>query len=309
MKWEKLGMIFSCEEYNILFAKSPQVLEFDDFVRVYFSSCESDNDKYISSVCYVDYKKDFSEIVNKSFFNVMDRGRLGCYDEHGIFPFSPFRFDNRIIAYLSGWTRRVSVSCDSGIGIAESFNGGNTFVRLGNGPILTSSLDEPFLVIDAFVRYFNNSFHMWYIFGTRWVQSDQGVAERIYKIAHAVSNDGINWKRDGKQIIFSNFLEECQALPCVFEKGGIFHMYFCYRHAFNFRSDKNFAYKIGYAFSEDLTNWTRDDALGGMMLSDQGWDSEMMCYPNVCTINNQTFMLYNGNHFGKYGFGLAKLIE
>ena len=34
----------------------------------------------------------------------------------------------------------------------------------------------------------------------------------------------------------------------------------------------------------------------------------MMCYPNVFECDDDIYMLYNGNEFGKYGFGLAKLI-
>ena len=33
----------------------------------------------------------------------------------------------------------------------------------------------------------------------------------------------------------------------------------------------------------------------------------MQCYPNVFEMDNEIYMLYNGNAFGKYGFGLAKL--
>jgi hypothetical protein len=33
----------------------------------------------------------------------------------------------------------------------------------------------------------------------------------------------------------------------------------------------------------------------------------MMCYPNVFQLENQIYMLYNGNTFGKTGFGLAIL--
>ena len=34
------------------------------------------------------------------------------------------------------------------------------------------------------------------------------------------------------------------------------------------------------------------------------WDSEMMCYPHIFTANEKVFLLYNGNEFGKFGFGV-----
>jgi len=305
MEWQKSGMIFSTEEYS----KSPQTVVFDDFVRIYFSACRIDGSKLVSYVKYADFSKDFSAILSLSQNTVLGDGKLGCYDEHGVFPFSPLQTDGRLLAYISGWTRRVSVSCDSGIGIAESFDNGNTFVRLGDGPVLSSSLHEPFLVIDGFVKKYDNQFHMWYIFGTDWRMGTEGAEpDRTYKIGHAVSEDGINWNKEGRQIISDKFESECQALPTVLKIGQKYHMYFCYRHTFDFRTNKEKSYRLGYAYSDDLVNWERRDDLAGITVSEEGWDSEMMCYPNLCQVGDNVFLLYNGNHFGKYGFGIAKLL-
>ena len=75
---------------------------------------------------------------------------------------------------------------------------GTTFTRLGNGPILTASLYEPFLVIDGFVRNFIDTFYMFYVFGNKW-SANTPVPERVYKIAYACSEDGIAWAKDGKK--------------------------------------------------------------------------------------------------------------
>ena len=309
MNWQKLGMIFSTEEHGLLYAKSPQAVVFDDFVRIYFSTCRTDGQKLVSYVKFADYTKDFSAMLHLSQHTVLEDGKLGCFDEHGVFPISPVQVDNRLLAYLSGWTRRVSVSLDTGIGLAESFDNGNTFIRLGDGPVVTSSLDEPFLVIDGFVRKYGHLFHMWYIYGTNWqFQKESVEPDRTYIIGHAVSDDGVNWKKEGKRIIPEKFEGECQALPTVLKIGQRYHMYFCYRHTFDFRTNKERTYRLGYAFSDDLFSWERRDDLAGITFSDEGWDSEMMCYPNLCLINDQIFLLYNGNQFGKDGFGVARLL-
>ena len=63
MKWEKLGQIFDPAQHVLaegctVFAKSPQAMVFDDFVRIYFSSQKkSDNGKYVSCPQYVDFNK------------------------------------------------------------------------------------------------------------------------------------------------------------------------------------------------------------------------------------------------------------
>ena len=84
-------------------------------------------------------------------------------------------------------------------------------------------------------------------------------------------------------------------------------MFFCYRSAFDFRKNKDNAYRLGYAYSNDIKNWTRDDSQVGIDVSKDGWDSDMLCYPHVFELNRKIYLLYNGNEFGKYGFGLAVL--
>lgn len=309
MKWRRYGKIFTPEEYGFSYAKSPQALEFRHFIRVYFSDCKKDGDKLISYVCFADFSKDFKEVMRVERQIIPD-GKLGCFDEHGIFPFSPLKADGKILAYTSGWSRRVSVSVDTGIGLAQSLDNGETFQRVGDGPVLTSSLREPFLVIDGFVRKFNGLFHMWYIYGEDWKVYKPGAdPDRIYKIGHAVSEDGIEWRRDGKRLIEDCIEDESQALPTVAYYNGTYHMFFCWRYSYDFRTNNRRSYRLGYAKSKDLYSWKRCDECLNFGCSESGWDSEMLCYPNVFIMDNELFLLYNGNGFGKSGFGLAKLEE
>lgn len=316
MKWRKRGLIFNPTQHSLDFecteyAQSPQVLVCDGFVRVYFSTRTRDRSgKFISRIVFVDYSKDFTKIIGCSIREVIPLGELGCFDEHGIFPFSPLKYENRIIAYTCGWSRRASVPVETSIGFAVSEDGGVTFKKLGGGPVLTSSLKEPMLVGDAFVRIYNSTFHMWYIFGKHWLDATSDEPEaRIYKIAHATSKNGIDWvKEEGEQIIEDKIdSNECQALPTVIQIENKYHMFFCYRHATDFRQNPNRSYKLGYAYSEDLQSWKRDDTNKGIDVSDSEWDSEMMCYPHLFEAYGKIYLLYNGNTFGRYGFGLAEL--
>jgi hypothetical protein len=152
---------------------------------------------------------------------------------------------------------------------------------------------------------------MWYIYGTKWQKfNESGPLDRVYKIAHATSQDGIDWQRDERQIIGDRLnADECQALPTVICVGGVYQMFFCYRQAYGFRQNSSHAYRIGYACSTDLKNWVRDDSLAGIDLSDGGWDSQMQCYPHVFECDGKVYLLYNGNEFGRRGFGLAVLEE
>ena len=315
MRWRKLGKIFDPTMFKLSnncveFAQSPQTLILPDRVRIYFSTRERDKTgKYLSHVAFVEFDKTLQSILNVSDRTVMPLGSLGCFDEHGIFPINILRDGKRILAYTTGWNRKVSVSNDASIGLAESHDDGLTFVKVGDGPVLTSSLHEPFLVADAFVRIFNGTYHMWYIYGSKWiVDPSEKDPQRIYKIVHAKSPDGISWEREGRHLIQDHLNEnECQALPTVISFDRKYHMFFCYREAIGFRGKKDRGYRIGYAFSTDLINWTRDDKNAGLEFSDEGWDSEMLCYPHVFEYEKRIYMLYNGNEFGRYGFGAAVL--
>jgi len=317
MKWKKLGRIFNPTEHQlpnncVEFAKSPQVLTFEDFVRFYFSTIEKDaTGKYLSHIAFVDFDKTFTKIIKVSNKTVIPLGSLGAFDEHGIFPINVVRDKNRILAYTTGWNRKVSVSVDTAIGLAISNDNGLTFDKVGTGPVLSASLHEPFLIADAFVSIFSGTYHMWYIYGTRWKKyASEHAPDRVYKIGHATSDDGISWQKEGRQIINDKLnSDECQALPTVLYFDNRYQMLFCYRRPFGFRTKKENAYRIGYAFSDDLINWTRDDAAAGIDISKDGWDSDMLCYPHVFQCDGKIYLLYNGNEFGRFGFGLAVLEE
>jgi predicted GH43/DUF377 family glycosyl hydrolase len=317
MKWQKLGRIFNPAEHALAngceeFAQSPQALICDDFIRIYFSTRTIDprNSKYISHIAFVDMRKDLSEIIRVSDKTVIPLGEAGCFDEHGIFPMNVVRYGDDILAYTCGWSRRVSVSVDTAIGLAISHDNGTTFRRVGTGPVLAASLHEPFLVGDGFVKIIGDTFHMWYIFGTAWERSSPDTQpDRTYKIGHAVSKDGINWtKEEARQIISDRLGEgESQALPTVVCIGGVYHMFFCYRQSVDFRTNSSRAYRIGHAYSEDLNNWTRDDDYLGLEGEQGEWDAEMQCYPHVFECEGRVYMLYNGSEFGRFGFGAALL--
>jgi hypothetical protein len=318
MSWRKLGKIFD-PAHHILpndctqFAQSPQALVFDEFVRVYFSTRVLDrrNGKFLSHVAFVDLSRDLRRILFVADEPVIALGELGSFDEHGIFPMSVLRLGDLVYGYTCGWSRRVSVSVETGIGLAISRDQGRTFRRIGPGPVLGASLNEPCLVGDGFVKVIGGRFHMWYIFGTGWTRSAPDAApDRTYKIGHAVSDDGIGWvKEEARQIVADRLgPAESQALPTVIELGGRFHMYFCYRQSFDFRKNSARGYRIGHAYSDDLDRWVRDDEHPALEPGGVGaWDSEMLCYPNVFECGGKVYLLYNGNEFGREGFGAAVL--
>jgi hypothetical protein len=312
--WKKLGRVFNPQEVEGRswlkeFAQAPSVLIFDNFVRVYFS-CRPQPDKngqYVSYSAFVDLNRNnLFDIVNISQKPILELGESGTFDEFGTYPTSVIRNGELVTAYYGGWTRCESVPFNVAIGLAISHDNGLTFTKLGAGPVLSYSLNEPFIISGPKIRKYHDRWYLWYIAGRKWIKAD-GKPEPVYKIRMAVSDDGINWVKQDNDLIVSKVEEnEAQASPDVFFYEGKYHMFFCYRYSVGFRGRQK-GYRIGYASSDDLIRWVRDDAKAGIDVSEVGWDSEMISYPHVFELDGNVYMFYLGNQVGRFGFGLAQL--
>lgn len=313
-KWKKLGKVFDPREVKgktwiYEFAQAPSVLIFDKFIRVYFSCrpMPEVNGQYVSYSAFVDLNRNnLFEIINIAKEPILKLGERGTFDEFGTYPASVIKNDNDVVVYYGGWTRCESVPFNVAIGMAISKDNGETFKKAGDGPILSYSINEPFILSGPKIRRFNNRWYLFYIAGNKWIPNN-GKPEPVYKIRMATSDDGINWVKSDKDLIENKLEEnEAQASPDVFFYNNRYHMFFCYRYSLNFR-DKEKGYRIGYAFSDDLVTWVRDDAKAGIDVCELGWDSEMISYPHVFELDNNIYMFYLGNQVGRYGFGLARL--
>jgi predicted GH43/DUF377 family glycosyl hydrolase len=315
LEWTKLGRVFDPAKVSHIpwmanFAQAPAVLVLDNVVRVYFSCrpAADTNGQFSSYLAYADFKRDnLLELVDFSKQPILPLGEKGTFDEFGTNPPSAIRMGTEVWIYYAGLTRCESVPFNAAIGLAVSRDGGRTFARLGNGPVLSYSVDEPFVLGSPRIRRFNNTLYLWYCAGKKWIRTG-GRPEPVYKIRLAVSNNGVDWKKQGRDLLESALEEdECQASAEVFALAGRYHMLFSYRHTVGFKDDQKRGYRIGYAWSDDLENWTRDDGQAGVQISDEGWDSGSVSYPNVFELDGNVYMYYQGNEIGRSGFGLARL--
>jgi predicted GH43/DUF377 family glycosyl hydrolase len=314
--WEKLGRVFNPGEHPGRptwmheYAQAPCTLVYDDFVRVYFS-CRPPRDadgQCVSYSTYIDLdRNDLFHIIRLSPTPVLELGERGCFDEFGIYPLSVIRVDNKVMAYYTGHTRCESVPFDTAIGLALSSDDGKTFHRAGRGPVLASSYKEPFGMSGPKIRRYDNVYYLFYICGQRWI-SDNGRSEMVFKIRMATSKDGLEWRKENKSIIEERLgTNEVQSSPDVIFCNGRYHMFFSYMVTPDFRYDTQKGYRIGYAVSDDLLHWSRDDAKAGIAVSSSGFDCESIAYPHVFELDGRIYMLYLGNEVGRHGFGIARL--
>ena len=311
LHWEKKGLIFSPQihskfDWMSSFAQAPHVVQFEDYFRVYFSCRPKADEKgqFVSYSGYVDFNDSF-EIIKISENPILELGKLGCFDEFGTYPVSTVVINDKTYVYYAGWTRCESVPFNTAIGMGVSEDGGNTFTKFGDGPIISYTPDEPFVISGPKIRFFNNKYYLFYIAGSEWVL-DQNKPEPIYKIRMAVSDDGYSFTKANINLIADKNKLEAQASPDVIFKNGKYHMFYCYRGGKDYRGKEN-GYRIGYASSDDLLNWERNDKKAGIDISAEDFDNEMISYPHVFERKGEIYMFYLGNGVGREGFGCAIL--
>ncbi len=201
--------------------------------------------------------------------------------------------------YYVGWNLGVTVPFRNSIGLATSDHG-NEFIRAFSGPIVDRSMSEPHFCATCCVIPGKDLWRMWYQSCTHWSMRKGGVIHH-YHIKYAESKDGVHWHRDGLVAIdYANEQEYAISRPSVIYDKDRWKMWF---------SSRGSSYRIWYAESDDGRSWKRLDSLAGMDVSLTGWDSEMIEYPFVFDHKGQRYMLYNGNGYGKTGFGLAILVH
>ena len=194
---------------------------------------------------------------------ILPLGALGTFDEFGTYPVSVIRDGDEVRAYYGGWTRCESVPFNVAIGMAISRDGGKTFARLGNGPVLAYSPDEPFVIGGPKIRRFD---------GLVAVGTSPGGSGKWRRPARAGLQDpawrprttGSTWTKHGKDLIESAWRRtRLRRAPTSVLRDGRYHMFFCYRCSARLSRPGESGYRIGYAWSRRPVDWMRDDAKRG----------------------------------------------
>ena len=301
IKWEKLGLIFTPrKEYwwmrTHAMNPTPVLIDGGPLVRVYFAGRDEYNRSQTGWVIINLEKTD--NIVDMAQEPVISLGRLGTFDDNGVAPISLVDLGEKTYLYYVGFKPGGTTRMDLFGGLAISIDGGLNFERYSEAPILERNMLNPLINTAPYVLYENGKWRMYYVGGVEWLHRDLP----RYNIQYATSKDGLDWMREGHVCIdFSSKEEHALAKPWVIKENDVYKMWFgCKGDA-----SKGGAYVIGYAESEDGVNWTRDDDFAGIDLSESGWDSEMIEYATVIVYNDRKYMFYNGNSYGREGYGLA----
>lgn len=305
--WTKCGQIYCANNENsehFSHAQVPTPMYLDGFkYRIFYSARDVDGK---TRPFFLDYDFEKNLIINLQTKALLSHGAPGSFDDSGIMPSSIIQVEKEVWMYYIAWNPQVTTSYRTSIGLAISSDGGTTFRKAFLGPLLDRNIDEPFFNTAPCVVFDAGIFHMWYSSCTGWLNIS-GRLEPVYFVRHASSTDGVRWVKDDQPSIDYRYHGEAIGRPWVIEKSGYREMWYSHRGSYNYRIEDGQRYKIGYAQSQGTGLWVRMDEKVNISISDHGWDSEMIEYCSVLTLpNGEDVMLYNGNSFGKTGFGYAK---
>lgn len=302
MKWQKLGLVYGPDgslpwaQHSAL--QPTPILVGDDTIRVFVGHRDAEG---VGRVSFVDLSADDpTRVLQTPKSPVLDIGTPGCFDEKGVIPCAIARYGKYLRLYYAGYMCPASVRFIAFSGMAVSADNGATFKRFSRVPVLERTETEPLFRAIHSIFEENGVWRIWYGAGERFVQGEKKTLPE-YNIRYMESADGISFPASGRTVIDIEGAEHRVGRPYVCRWHDR-----SYRMFYGYGSEEN-PYRLGLAHSADGNSWTRCDAALGLEPSLTGWDSEMIAYPSVITTRAGTFIFYNGNAYGRDGFGVAAL--
>lgn len=305
MRWEKLGLVYK-PDGSMLWAKSHAMLPTpiqltSEIIRVFVTFCDS---KGIGRPGFVDVSAaDPLSVLRVSEVPLLELGKPGSFDDNGVVACTVVDLGGgRMHMYYVGFELCTKIRYRLFTGLAISSDGGESFERYSEAPVLDRSSSELYFRCGPYCMRDDSGFRLWYVAGSEWTELD-GKSMPVYDIRHVSSPDGIHWPDQGQlQIGISQSDEHGFGRPCVIRKpdGG-------YRMFYSVRRKSFGAYRMGYAESHDGRDWTRMDDHIGLDVTPRSFDSEAIMYAAPLEIGGKLHVFYNGNDFGRDGFAVARL--
>lgn len=296
MRWRKRGLLFSAGgqlPWMQTHASNPTAESLPDgTVRVYFSTRDQANRSHIAAAVF--RLEPTPTLLQLPAAPLVSPGELGAFDDSGTSMGCVVTQGDRRLLYYVGWNLGVTVPWRNSIGLAISLDGGATFQKHSAAPLLDRHEVDPFSLSYPWVLAEASRWIMWYGSNLGWGSAERDM-RHVIKVCE--STDGTDWHRTGRiAVAHDSSSEFALARPCVTRERQGYRMWFAHRGD---------AYRIGWAESSDGLTWTRRGPAGIDPSGAGEWDSEMVTYPCVFNHLGRRYMLYNGNGYGRTGFGLA----
>ncbi len=296
LEWRKLGCVFrpdGTRPWMRSHASNPVAEPLDAHrVRVYFG-CRDDEQRTSVGFVEIDLREP-TKVLRLSEAPVLAPGPPGAFDDSGVSVGCVVDGPDATHLYYVGWNLGVTVPFRNTIGLAVRKPGEECFTRVSPAPVLGRTRVDPYSLSYPWVRREGAVWRMWYGSNPSWGADGRTMT---HEIRYAESSDGVDWEPTGRVAIAPAGGDETSvSRPCVVRDADGYRMWYSRRGA---------TYRIGYAESADGLAWTRRDEAAGIDVSPGGWDAESVEYASVFDHAGRRYMVYNGDGYGRTGFGLA----
>ena len=294
--WKSLGLV-DCKISSIPHAAShaayPAAVVTDSGkVRVFFSTRNVRQNSFGARLD-LEISGEHWEVTGRSEESVLMPGKAGAFDADGAALTSVVAHDGRLHGFYLGWNVLSDGTFANLIGHAVSSDGGESFVKSAENPIIRRSRFNPLCVDYPFVIRQSDGWRMYYGSVQQWSPTLRSV------LKSATSQDLQTWQ-PGRD----THVDLCEAGEMAISRSSVLPCSDGYSMWYARRYNK---YRLGFAVSRDGIDWERADEAISFEGQRQSWESEERTYPFVFDTGGRVYMLYNGNRFGRDGFGLAIL--
>lgn len=265
--------------------------------RVFYAARD---DKNRSSLAYFDFDVDATAVTNIGQEPLFSYGEPETFFSHGVTPGSTYEAAGQLWLSFMGW--EIPGDGEHWRGEIGLLNLGkrnskaslhSTEPLLGRGGGDAVSLSYP-----GIIRLDTGDFLMIYGSTVTW---DAGNGEMLHVLKAAASPNGFDWHAFESPHPYRLGSAQAFSGPNIVPTGsGMYDVYFSYRGA------PPSKYKIGRSrFNSNDFSWQLlpDPAISGLDPHTIG--VEMQEYPSVFRHDGRTFMLFNGDGYGRTGVGLA----
>jgi hypothetical protein len=304
MKWQEIGCLLKVENLDthaISHAMIPTPLVLNkDVLRIFFSSRDS---KGIGRTRYADFdmNSNFSLIKQSTSF-ILDIGQPGTFDDNGSLVCSVIKMpNNSFFLYYAGFELSTKIRYRIFTGLAISLDGGESFNRHMEVPILDRTNTELFFRGGPYVQPCKSGYEMYYVGGSDWIRLENSI-KPIYSIKKTFSVDGLHWDTPTEILKPNGQSEHGFGRPYEFNWQNRKFLYY------SVRDSLHETYKLGYA--EILNNvYSRKDAQFELYSNGKLVENRDLMYSSFVSTKESMYMLFNKREFGLEGIYLAKLID
>lgn len=297
MTWIKKGVLYP------LFSQLPVVD--DSYKDIYKIYCSRRDNQGRSLPRVLNFTKNFTPISDYPVD--IPLGKPGSFDSHGIMPSSIITLeDGTKYMYYVGWSKRIDVPYWNSTGLAISKDGGVTWEKYSEGPVLASNSKDPNWIgtIDVQIlekQYWNYGIPEYRIFYSSCYWGEiNGKLEPFYDIKVGESGTGRNWLLLPEKVYYNPIkLKENEGGIAACRRVGD-RFFYSKRNKSDYRTNPENSYKI---YSCDLYGNNEQ-----LELEPTG-DENMAAYPYIVETEDKYIMFYNGHSFGKGGISYAIKIK